>query len=261
MSEARAAGMELASARAQGSELVLEARETAKARLRMAVREELETDAARAAFAEADPRPALRTLCAAHMAPGAEGEFEEVIGELVDEARTLAKLPPSLYLVDHSTGKAVMPFRADMVYQPPDYVDEDGVTRPARPILHPGVAAPLTELVHESAASKRALLTAAGAGSEHMSDPQSIAAHAREVLESRGYKFVQGNAGPPVRVSVGRESLGEPRLTMHRSRMFGTVLASRIEGHMSGGRTFNIGDITPAKNSSYSWFEAEFSVG
>lgn len=266
MNDAVSAGTELAEARSRGVELAEQIEEGVRARVRMSLRAEFETDAVREAFeAPGDPAPRLRQLLAAHSVHGAEDVFEDSITELVSEVAAMRLMPPSMYLVDQSTGRAVIPFRNDMVYQPPDYVGLDGVTRPARPVLHPGVAAPLTEAAHERGV-EAAMLAAPGPSTEHLSDAQSIVRHAREALLAAGYDDAGAPDGPCREAEVGREPLESARQAsgsaVWRARMFGAALAKRVAATMdeSGSRGFRLGEAVRERNSRRTWYSVTYQV-
>lgn len=254
---------EYALARACGSELLDELRESAEANLRSRLRAAFEGAAVRAAFeGDGDPAPRVREAVAGMRPAGAEDLFDSVVSELVDEVARLKKHPPSLWLVD-GQGKLAVPFREGMMYRPPDYVDELGVTRPARPVLHPAVAAPLTELMHERA--KEARLD--GAAFEHLRDPSSVSRLASERLVRAG--FTPGRPdeerGDWLEVEVGREGRHveqSPNQRAHRAGTAAGVLASRVAAAMEGrgAKKFWIEEPTRGQNSRFQWLNVRFRV-
>lgn len=265
MSEVRAACEELAEARRSGGELATELMEAARGRMRRALRESFESDEVRKAFEESpdDPAPAVMSALAPHLAEGAEADVEAVVNELVAEAVDMRKGPPSLYLVDHSTGRALIPFGKSMVYQPPDYVNESGDRVRARPILHPGLTAPLMEAAHRSA-SEAAEALGGGRHTDHLSDPQSIVRHAREKLQSEGYVDAGPPDGPAMEARVGVESAvsANPSKAAWRARMYGAALASRVmaAARAAGAVRFQLGEAVRRHNSRSTWYDVTFRV-
>jgi len=188
-----------------------------------------------------------------------ESVLEEVLGELLGELDQYKNSEPGLYLVDSKTGKSVIKLREGAVYQPPDYIGEDGIKRRAKPILHPGISVPLTMLIHEEG---RLSLAKEKPGSSKaltaVLDPTSIIREAEFRLQEMGYEIGPVNEGFVEKIEIGREyydPLQSKNDQFHRHFAFGAILAKKIMSKMQDFEKCELVSIESMKNSKQRWYE------
>jgi len=198
---------------------------------------------------------------------GTEQLFLQVLHELVDELEGLQKSGAALVLVDNSTGKTIMPIQEKHIYTPPDFIDESGQKRKARPILHPSISGPLTLVEHEK--GKKSALLAKMTPQNHLSfthitDPDGIARAALEILKKNGIEVCAVENGQKESVEIGREQIQgmeqSPNFKFHRAHMFGSLLAHHILKIMQRkGKCDEHIQVTLQRNSKFRWYKAEFT--
>lgn len=194
---------------------------------------------------------------------GTEEIFFRILHELLEELDAMHKREPSAYLIANADGKVLMPISAKDIYTPPPYVGEDGVTRPAKPILHPAISAPLTMLAFEKGRKSEAIERAIEAGSpaavEHLiQGPESILERARILLQHQGIEVEPIDAGTTQTVEVGRERVDDmlqaPNYGFHRSQMYGSLLAKKVIDLLQGRRKCDLKSATLKKGSKEQWY-------
>jgi hypothetical protein len=176
----------------------------------------------------------IRGLTKIILRAGTEEIFERILRELLEELNEMHKREPSAYLVNRQTGKVLMPMSGKDVYTPPDYVGEDGKLHPAKPILHPAIAAPLMMHVHGENRKLEAIAKAPNFASvEHLvQGPESILERAKILLRNQGIIVEQLDMGERRTIEVGRETVDDmlqaPNYSFHRSQMYGSLLAKKV---------------------------------
>ena len=188
--------------------------------------------------------------------------LNELLDELLDELEQQRSSEPSLYLVDTKTGKTLLRLDTEAIYQPPDYIGEDGLKHRAKPILHPGISVPLTLAVHEKAKLQKALAKPGYQSAlQYSTAPESIIQNAKSKLEKAGYTVGSVDGNQVETVEIGREyydPLQSTGTTFHRHELFGAILAKRIIEKIGTPQLCEILDITAEKNSKQRWYTVRF---
>ncbi len=169
---------------------------------------------------------------------GTEEIFDQILHELLQELDGMNKAKPTAYLINRQDGKVLMPVSDKEIYTPSPYIGEDGVQRPAKPVLHPSISAQLTMYAYEKGRKNEAIEKAVEAGAsiavEHLViGPEAILERARVLLRTQGVQVkteIQG--GKTEMIEVGREQVDEihqsPNYSFHRSYMYGSILAKKV---------------------------------
>ena len=183
--------------------------------------------------------------------------ISEIVDELLEELEHQRKTEPGLLLIDESTGKTVMKLREGAIYHPPDYIGEDGIRRRAKPIVHPGIAAPLMMKVHEEGKLALAANNSSSAQSlKAITDPNSIIRQAEEKLREMGWDIGPIENGITEEIEIGREyydPLQSKNDKFHRHQMFGDALARKIAARMEIKKC-ELSSIVSKKNSKQRWY-------
>lgn len=198
---------------------------------------------------------------------GTEEIFTKILKELVEELEVLQKSGGELFLVDHSTGKTIMPIQEKHIYQPPDFVDEQGKIRKARPIVHPSISAPL--MLHEHEKAKQAGVLAKITPENHLAfahltDPDYIAKTAVDILKKNGIEIVHLEEGEKATIEIGKEHIQgieqAPNFKFHRAHLFGSILARRILEVMNRrGKCDEKIKVSMKRNSKFRWYQVDFT--
>lgn len=235
------------------------------ARYRREIRNSFETDESVISILAGveDPKSVHEEVCQALAKSAREGTeylFEQTVGELLDELRQLKKNNPSLYLVDEATGKLVLPLRPGAIYQPPPYKDENGQIHKSRPILHPGISAPLAETKTNADRESVALANPAPVY-DHLRSPEAMVERAKEKLHEMGFDATENEGTQHEVMAFGREyhdgALQSPNPMFHRVEAFGGALARQVarflrENQITG---FRLSSPTLKQNSKWRWYE------
>ena len=173
----------------------------------------------------------VQAACALGIEAQAPEIWMHAVDVLLEEHDRLVAGPTKEYLVDQNTGLATIPLVEGSIFQPKDYVGEDGQLHKASPILDPGKSSALGLIMQDRARTQTALSTHSGLAYEHLRNSSSILEVAREHLEEAGVR--EGPCEGHVRVvEVGREQvdgvLQAPNPAFHRSALFGELLARKI---------------------------------
>lgn len=191
---------------------------------------------------------------------GTEYLFDQILGELLDELVQLKKNSPSLYLVDEASGKLIIPLRQGAVYQPPPYKDDEGNLHKSKPILHPGISAPLAES-KAGADREAAALANPSLVYDHLRSPEAIVERAKEKLQEMGFDTTKAASGSPDTVAFGREyhdgALQSPNPMFHRVEAFGGALARQVARLLQERQVLGCGLSRPVlkQNSKWRWYE------
>jgi hypothetical protein len=189
--------------------------------------------------------------------------FHQILDELLAELEEQRSAEPSLYLVDANTGKSIMRLREEAIYQPPDYIGEDGIQRRAKPVLHPGISVPLTMRAHnEGRLAKASANPNSASALLAIREPNSIIEAAIPHLQQMGYEVGPLDSGEPEEVEVGREfydPLQSQNVMFHRHAAFGAILARRIAERMGEAKKCDILRAVSEKNSKQRWVRVTFT--
>jgi hypothetical protein len=257
---------QLKEARAEGGELAGQLEARIRAGYLRQIRRELEEDEdlrkkVADAVPAADAKPVvLESLC--HLARfGSDDLFEEAVGQVLKELEVQRKAEPALYLVNDETGELVMPITEKDIFVPPDYVDEGGTLRPARPVVHPGIAAGLA-MMAAKAHRRRKVSDLAGEDPvrskayEHILEPERILEMAKEKLAHAEVSFTELPEEREEDIEFGRESLEGTQSVnpaFHRSSMFASILAQKVL-KVCGRGEVEFGRIRPMEDKKSRWF-------
>jgi hypothetical protein len=258
---------QLKTARVENNELAEQLEGRIRAGYLRQIRLQLEQNPAlRKIAAEAEPAAKakpdiLRAL--GHLARfGSDDLFEESVDQILRELEVQRKNEGALYLVNDETGELVMPLTENDLFVPPDYVDEDGVTRPGRPVVHPGISAGLAMRAAEAHRRQKVVGLAEdpvrAKAYEHLLEPERILPMVKRRLEHAGIKFAELADIEEKEVEFGRESaegsFQSVNPAFHRSNMFASVLAQKILNMCGGKGEVELGEIRPMKDNKSRWF-------
>lgn len=194
-------------------------------------------------------------------APGGQRALERAVDYLLDELEQMQKEGHGQYLVDSSTGKSVGPLTKEMIYQQPDFVNEDGQLVKGKKVVNPSFASAVGLAKQKQERTRLALEASNGSlALEHVRDPDSILRVAKEHLEAA--RIPETEAGPEIVVEVGREQadgvLQSPNVNFHRHELYGALLARKI---ISGGhRACSLVSMEHKSNSKAQWYEVKVRV-
>lgn len=247
------------------------------------VRKELEDNPeARETVAAAEPAAAaspelVRILSSARpgrevpiLRPGTEDLLTRAVGQVLAELEVQRRGPKGLYLVDESTGKSVLALPEGAIYQPPDYVGEDGLPRKAMPIVHPGLSSSLVMKQTEDwkvrtaieRSEKDEMLRRAY---EHLTDPEKMAAIAGERLRELGVLTSDlGTEEPEEEIEFGREHVGgvfqSPNPGFHRLHLFAGSIVRRVMARCGPGAEVRLGRVKEKSSGKQRWYTVGLTV-
>jgi hypothetical protein len=189
--------------------------------------------------------------------------FEKAVAFVLEELDRLRKQPPSLYIVDTKTGRSAIPLGENGIYQPPDFVDEGGNLRRARPIVHPGISSSLA--LAEAAANRMAEVEEAAASSplakmafEHLTDQDSVARTANEFLRKSGVGACED--GEEILIEFGHESvagpLQSPNVAFHRRELLGRILTNKVIEKLCGPGEASVVEVSKGGGAKRQWWKA-----
>lgn len=214
-------------------------------------------DAIRAVKKATLARPALEDILCEHMLQDTEETFGQALDILLEE---IEKSAGKQMLISTETGRPIMAYTEDMIYQPPDYVGEDGLVHRARPMLHPKIAAPMIMGMHKK--GKLEKLEAKMGNSiaiEHLRNPDKIVKIASEILLSKGVELRAVDNGQTVTEKIGQENVEHIQSlnpSFHRVQMFGEILARRVLSH--DPKLCEMGEAKECENSRLHWYEVKY---
>lgn len=205
-----------------------------------------------------------------HLAkPGSEDIFQKAVEIILEELDAARLKEPSLYLVNVQTGRAVLPFNKDTVFQPPDYIGEDGLVHKARPIVHPALTSAMA-LAQQEAARREIVLKKSKdpkfkSAVEHLLDPEGMITSAKERLQAVGVVIDDiPSDSEPQEVEFGREAIDginqAPNYQFHRKSTFSAILAQKILRLCGPGGHCHIGPIRERKGSKQRWYAVSVTV-
>lgn len=193
--------------------------------------------------------------------------FEKAVVFVLEELDRLRKAPPSLYIVDSKTGRAAIPLGENGIYQPPDFVDEGGNLRRAKPIVHPGISSSLA--LAEAESNRRLQVEEAAAASplakmafDHLTDPESVAKKANELLRKAGVEPCED--GEEIFVEFGHESIAGPlqsvNVAFHRRELLGRLLANKVIEKLCGNGVATVVGAAKEGGAKRQWWKARAVV-
>lgn len=247
--------------KASGPQLV-EIEENVISRYLLQLRQRLQSDEELSRqVARCDPARTAKGILVASYGPEKPGTgylLEKAAEILLDELEDQRSQDPSLYLVSGVTGRAVMPISDKDIYNPPDYVGEDGEVHKARPVLHPAISSSLTLAAHEAA--KQSSLVKSGAGKlafAHLTDPDRIVQLTKEKLSGK-VEFEDFDDGPWEEIVFGKENdvdfsqAVNPQF--HRVELFSSVLSQKILELCKDGKRCEIGKVSLHSGTRQKWY-------
>jgi hypothetical protein len=203
---------------------------------------------------------------------GTEDVYRDAIMFLLAELDELRKGADQAYVVDTSTGEIVAPLTKEAIYQPPDYVDEQGITRPAKPVLDPQLAA---FLIMKSAADAReaevrrkAEDPVRGRAYLHLTRPQMIAELAEQRLAESGMRRVKDEADLKdcelTLLEFGQEAneadLQSTNPFYHRLWSYSAILASRVMMMAGTGGEYWMSEVHGNRDEEVRWYAVTVRV-
>lgn len=239
---------------------------------RLQIRHKFESDAAVAeALKDASPAAAefdrIRGLVADLARPESEQLFNAALRELLAELDEMRSRPGSVYLVETDTGKATIQIRPEHLYQPPDFVGEDGKVHKSGLILHPGVSASIIQKRYQEARVADAIERGgqrAALAMEHLRDPDAVRIRAVQVLEELGIKTDLEAPARYVELEFGKEHvegpLQSPNPGFHRAYVFGGQLARRVRDELSGAKSCRLERVEMKVGAKRRWYLAKVGL-
>lgn len=198
------------------------------------------------------------------MIPRTELQFEQSIDILLEELDNMRLDPSTTYLVNDMTGRSILKMTPDMVFQPPDFINEFGKLQKSQPILHPKISAPLLRKRYENGRTQEIIAKvgrSAPSSIEHVVDSNSILDIATRILQEHGIE-IRELSGEWQDVEVGREQRDGVHQSLnpqfHRSNLWGGILARKIL--KMNPQVCEFGKITKCENSKQIWNIVSFKI-
>jgi hypothetical protein len=158
------------------------------------------------------------------------------------------------------------------LYQPPDYIGEDGKIHKAKLRLHPGLESSMAMELYEARlndqklqyiAKQIAANPVAQLAYDHILNTSKILEAANRVLNKHNVKEGVINDPKEVIFEIGKEQLDgifqSPNLGFHRANLFGIILAKKIL-NLGNITTFKFKSIQIRQTSKYRWFEVKIEL-
>ncbi len=191
---------------------------------------------------------------------GTEDLLEQAIVILLEELDAFRLKKPSLYLVDEKSGRTVSALAKEMIFTPPDYIGEDGVTRTSRSMIHPALSSALGLKRYEESRLSKLPKTLTF---QHMHDPDQILIVANRLLKSNGIEKPTSETKEEV-IEIGREhydaDFQSANNAFHRFNMFGILLAKKLMVMVGDKASCELKSIKLKKNSKHRWFEVTVNI-
>lgn len=255
---------DLAVAKRTNSELFSDAKKSVYRVYMLGLRHEFETDElTRKILERNNPATGGFDELLGHLSnlirPETEEVFKECLNDLLLELDHQRKSPGSLYLISTDTGAAIMPLNSQMIYQPPDFIGDDGKKHKAKQILHPKISAPLAIKIHEDARLLEKLKKVEGKlAFEHVRNPNSIRNVAIEFLAKNGYISESlDDDFKQINLEFGKEHqdvFQSINPAFHRHVSFGRTLARQIMSEAGSPSKYEIGDVKTCENAKFHWY-------
>lgn len=194
-----------------------------------------------------------------------EGHFSEddskSAAHQVASEITKIKKDPGTYLVDDSSGKMLFKVSADMIYNPPNTIDESGMVRSQLPMVHPGITSGMAMVIQEKEQNELIKASVPQGMSEsiaHIQDPWRIIEHTTLELGKLNVTVCKSDdLKDEITFDVGLENsdgMGQsPNFHFHRSVLYGSSLARKIA--RTGAVRCAFKSIERKRTSKKTWFE------
>ncbi len=262
---------ELAKVRKIDESLAVELQETIKSKYRLWIRDRFQSDPKVASILTSTDKA---TSVVVNLAlslddlrhPDSADIFDLVLEEIAQEYDKI-KLSGGL-LIDPK-GRSLGSLKPEQIYQPPDYVGEDGLLHKARPIVHPGISSSLALRDQQEHKVTQALKLVERDKSlketyEHLNGPETIRERALESLVSLGFNIDPiEQASETVTIEFGREQADgvfqSPNKRFHRTFYFATTLVKKIQS-LAKNKCEIVSIVEKVTNKSR-WYEAEVRLG
>lgn len=204
---------------------------------------------------------------------GTEDVFHEAVTVLLEELEEQRKVGAKRWIVDETTGRAVVPLTPETIYQPPEWTDEEGRVHKPLAKLHPDIAVGLAEARIKAERKAKILALAAdpvrGRSYRHLSDPQSIADLARHRLREAGVRVTDAGSelgeGEDSVVEFGRENveadLQSTNESFHRTANYAASLAVKVQKLLKPGATCSFGEVSIVTSPKERWFTVPVRIG
>lgn len=212
-------------------------------------------------------------LRAEAVSEGTEDIFHEAVTVLLEELEEQRKVGAKRWIVDETTGRAIVPLTPETIYQPPEWTDEEGRVHKPLPRLHPDIAIGLAEARVKAEKNAKILALAAdpvrGRSYRHLSDPQSIAELARHRLREAGVRVMDAGSelgeGEDSVVEFGRENveadLQSTNESFHRTANYAASLAVKVQKLLKPGATCYLGEVSIVTSPKERWFTVPVRIG
>jgi hypothetical protein len=190
-------------------------------------------------------------------------DLEESVTAILKELDLHRSKIPSLYLVDQNTGKTVVPFTKEAIYQPPDYIGLDGRLKKSRPIVHPGISSSLALLEQEEEKQKKLLVLAKTEKSHYHLVEDKMTNFLKVKLSENGFTE-QEIDGPWKQLEFGKENEAGVEQAVsssfHRIELFTSIICKKLKDICGENKKCQIGKIQNHKNSKFRWYTLNFKT-
>lgn len=216
-------------------------------------------------------KPHVLEAMSSSIIEGTEKEMEAAVDIILRELESQRLAPPSAYLVDPESGRAIMPVTRDMTFMPSGWTDDDGnYHKPFGPVLHPGISSNLAMAKHDGA-RKASLLEKAESDPSvrqalaHITKPRLAVDMASERLLRVGIRTVKDSIeGRIETMEFGAENpQGEFQSlnpAFHRAATHAAVIATKVAKLMGGTGTITFGEIKEHLTSKKRWNTLEVTL-
>jgi hypothetical protein len=201
-------------------------------------------------------RNKIMSICTNIIVPGTDDIWEAAINTLIEEHDRLIKSPNTKYIIDKTTGLAILPLNQNTIFIPSDYIGQDGKSHLSQPIINPGISSALGLAIQEKERIKSILAKHHGPAYEHLRNPNSIIRVATDRLREWNIK-VDTCDGSIELVEIGREQVDgifqSPNPSFHRFIVFGEILARKISAMKPTQCEF--GQLELKQNAKQRWYQ------
>jgi hypothetical protein len=172
----------------------------------------------------------------------------------------------SVYLVDNETGRTLTPIDESCIYTPSDYIDENGDTKHAQPILHPGISSSI--IMHKYESNKhdnliKSVEEKSKFAAIHAVDPNQILEMTKNRL-NKNIEITDNFVGEEIELGIGKENIAgmeqAPNPGFHRVAVFSSLLANKINFLLKNGGKCEIKEIKESKNSKERWYTVKLKT-
>ena len=196
--------------------------------------------------------------------------FEEAVLYLLTEIDEFRQLTPGLYIVDKETGKAITQYGPDAVFQPPDYIGEDGKLHKSQLVVHPKITSAIVKSRVEQHRLQRIAAQvknnpAAAASFAHITEPHKLITKLKTRLETSGVEVELVDSGFSEYLEFGRENINDifqaPNIMFHRLQSWTNSLFKRITAMNPDKQKIGLGQMSEHKGNKQTWFTVGVRIG